>query len=461
MDETDRIIINFESGSLIRRQQFSVLRFFLLLIALFGFYSRIDIDLGARVLPNIFAAIGGFSLLLLNINKIKSAHINRIYILLFIVVLSAIFSPQWTVFLGDRLAAVIQFVYSIALAYGIYLEISGYKAQTISKLFLTCFYVIIVGAIVEILTPLKAIVESYSNVYLDPISIADTIRDEAIAGFYRPKFFTSETSHVAFGATISLVYSFFAQPSLSRLAKFFILSLIATAVIRSPIVLLGIPVFAFTYFVQVGINSSSRIRIYNTIKFFAVGILTICLTAIALIVIFPDRISESISGSDFSATIRLFTSIFIGLRAAIEYPLFGAGIGGQASILNIFLETLLKADVPFHVAVDQWDKLINNGIGSHLMYFGFLGLVIYLYSWTRLINALTANNSMPVYCLVLVMCFAIGNIYSPNFIILYFAGSAIISLQRRNLLISTEDQLLTDNRSAFKNSRKYASAPRA
>ena len=156
---------------------------------------------------------------------------------------------------------------------------------------------------------------------------------------------------------------------------------------------------------------------------------------ISIFFILEMRINEVRNGSDYSATIRLFTSINIGLESALLHPIAGVGIGGFDASKDLIIDILIDGGVPMPIAIEGWDKTLNNGIGTHILYYGFVLLPFYIFAFSYLLNLLSERNGIMVFLLMLCICFVTGSIYSPGFIIYYFIFSAASRISFQNILM--------------------------
>tara|TARA_R100000900_G_scaffold24428_1_gene19287 strand:- start:79345 stop:80616 length:1272 start_codon:yes stop_codon:yes gene_type:complete len=398
----------------------------LLFLGLFSLFTRLDFQLGDMLIPNPIGFLCSIFLIAFNYELVKKNELSYIIILFLFSLLGIVFTPMISDFYIQRLLASIQFLYSLICGYGMYVGLKTYNRTTLRKLFLSLYVFITVGAILEIISPLKIVVTAYSNVYIDPITEADTIRDIALSGFYRPKFFTSEVSHISLSLVIFILIAYLNDKN-SKLSFYTGLIIIAMVIFRSPIFLLGM-FLLFSTFYYFNENRNSNIRLLITLFSFFVFILFLI---ISINIIYADRIYAIQSGSDFSTTIRIFAGILVGVNVASIYPIWGVGIGGTGAAEEIIKNVFIDNNVPTFLVYTVWDRMLNNGLGVLLLSYGYIGSILYIYLWKNKIKLIAGGGQLFVGLCILLISQVIGNIYSPLFISLIY----IISLATKKRLL--------------------------
>ncbi|MCG8440876.1 MAG: hypothetical protein MI723_03615, partial [Caulobacterales bacterium] len=355
-------------------------------LAIFGLYSDVYIDLGAQIIPNVLGMAAAICLIALHAGRLVRSEVSALLLVWGVSLIGIIATPDFSQLFVPRVSGSIQFLYSLIVGFGLVLELRTWSAATFRITFKCIFWIIIVGSIIEILTPLKSVVQWYSNVYSTPITESKTMRDIAIAGFYRPKFFTSEVSHVSKAVVVFITAIYITRPTLAEGVRLAIWLTIAAIIIRSPIVFLGFPLLWIVYtFVRMPGSGGSAIAIRGIVS-------TLLLVAGGFAVaaggylLLSDRLEAIATGQDFSTTIRLSAGVVIGFRTAFEFPLFGVGFGGLGAAQDIMQTTFIQLGVPAAIALLEWEQLVNNAIGSHFLYLGFGGLFIHLAAVYLLLN---------------------------------------------------------------------------
>jgi len=400
-------------------------RSFLVICALFGLYSQIPISIGGIEVPNILGLSVGAILISFNLNRIQISHLKAILAVLGVALLSILMAPQFLTFLPTRILALAQLLVSMLTGYGLYLELRKRSTHWTSHLLLWFCAIILIGSALEAFTPLRGPITSLNDFFWDYDFEQQFLRDLNIAGFARPIFLTSEPSHVAIGLNVLAISALILKPTQKMAFRTAGLLLLGLVVVRSPSIVIGFAMVFIVYFyaqrqhLQRAERSKRSMRIFFLL--FLIGVPLVGGGSVLL----ADRITQVLSGNDFSTSIRLFAAINVGLDTAIRYPISGVGLGGFEASREPIIETLIENGVPGSIAVEFWDRQLNNGIGTHLMYFGFLLLPLYTAVFYRLLGRLSAGNGTMIILLMICLCFLTGGIYAPKFVFYYFVFCAV------------------------------------
>ncbi len=412
------------------------MRSFLVLCSLFGLYSQIPLYLGVVQIPNILGLASGAILLGLNVNQVQIPHIKSIFMLLTVAFVSILFAPQFYDFLPARTLALAQLFASIVAGYGLFLEFHKAPARRAAKIFLSFCIIILVGSLLEVASPLRGAITAVTAYLWEYDFSNQLIRDLKIAGFARPTFLTSEPSHVAKGIVLFAIAFMILNPA-GRTAFWTGMILVAgIAIIRSPSIAVGIPMIFIVYWYAHRKYLGSLERGKRSRQAIFLLILIGAPAATGALILLTERINEVLSGSDYSTTVRLLAATRIGLEAAFRDPVTGVGLGGYEAAEALIIGILLESGVPYLEASTNWRLLINNGIGAHLLYFGFLMLPFYIFNFYRLLEHLSAGNGAMLFLLTLCLCFVEGSIYSPRFVVYYFILAAASHISFRTKILT-------------------------
>lgn len=413
------------------------MRTFLLICALFGLYSQIPFSIGDVSFPNVLGVAAGTALISVNLKEIQISHLNAMLTVCGVALLSIFIAPQFLTYLPDRTLAFAQLLVSMMTGYGFYLELRKRPAHYTSRL-LTCFCaIILIGSVLEAFTPLRGAIQSLNSVFHPYDFQGQLERDLNIAGFARPIFFTSEPSHVAIGLNVLAISALILKPTRRMVLWTSGLLVLGLLIVRSPSIVIGFPMIFIVYWFAQRRHLHRFDRSRRSARALGLAILIGGPVAVAAFVLLADRIAEVSGGNDFSASIRLFASIKAGLDTAIRYPLSGVGLGGFEAAREIIIEALLISGVPDFIVYEFWDRMLNNGIGTHLMYFGFILLPIYIVAFYRMLKCLSAGNENMIILLMFCICLLTGGIYSPKFVFYYFLFAALAHVAYRSRLAET------------------------
>lgn len=410
--------------------------------ALIGFYVSLDVALGERILPNVIATPFGLLLLGLHwrrISKTVAISISAITALY-------LFSGLYAGILFDtgidgvqRALPAIQFAYTVLPAYGVFLDLTLWKKRDINRMSGAFAAAILIGSILEVYTPFKAVTVAFSEFHLAMVGMnhhdwGTAYRDLMVYGQYRPKLFCSETSYVAI--SFGLYMTMWALTSSHSMVRTAVLvggaTAIALFVIRSPFCVL--PALIWGSFSVLNVTGSRA-------AFGPTTLLVICIVvpvgllacSWALLAMFGNRLGQAQTGADWSVIVRTYGAIFVGWRTALSYPIFGAGVGNFEGFQAIQMQTFIDFRVPEYVIrSDFLENLMNNGWGSTLAYFGFIGGALHTLMWLKLIRDLSFHiNMIAGLGLLTVIFFTQGGIYTPKAVWPIFIVAAAVYVTAR------------------------------
>jgi hypothetical protein len=414
-------------------------RSLLVIFSLLGLYSQIPLSLGGVQVPNVLGLISGAALLGINAKQVEVEHVKRICSILVIAFFSIILAPQFNEFFSSRLLALVQMTISMISGYGLFLELRKAHTERAAKLFISFCIIIIVGSLLEVVSPLRGIITAFTVYIWDYDFLNQSIRDLNIAGFVRPTFFTSEPSHVAKGIVIFAIALLILNPTAKAAFWTGAILVIGIAITRSPSVAVGIPMIFIVYWYAHrkylgGLERGKRARQ-------AIALLILIGTPMAAgsLILLTERIDQVVSGTDYSVSLRLLASTRIGLEAALRYPIGGVGLGGYQAVEALIIGIAIESGVPYYEAHLYWPLLINNGIGAHFLYFGFVLLAFYVFSFYRLLDSLSTGNGAMLFFIVVCLCFFEGSIYSPRFVIYYFLFAAASQISLRSVVLASHN----------------------
>lgn len=401
------------------------MRFFIVICGLFGLYSQIPMSVMGTEIPNIIGLSAGALLLGLNFNRMQISHLKAMLAVLGVALLSIVLAPQVVAYMPSRILALAQLFVSMVTGYGLYLEIRKRSALHMARLLLGFCVIILIGSALEAFTPLRAPIGNLSMIFFDYDFEQQLLRDLNIAGFSRPVFLTSEPSHVAKGLIILSISALILNPT-QRMAFWVAgILMLGLVVVRSPSIVIGL---VMVFIVQWYVQRRHLRRVERSRRSVRILFLLLIIGAPLVagsFVLLADRIAQVLSGNDFSATARLFASINIGLNEAMRYPITGVGLGGFEVSQDTIIATLVDNGVPGFTAEEAWERQLNNGIGTHLLYFGLILLPIYLLAFYRLLDRLSLGNGTMILLLMVCISFLTGGIYSPRFVMYYFLFASV------------------------------------
>ncbi|MEN9315990.1 MAG: hypothetical protein RIS35_2383 [Pseudomonadota bacterium] len=291
---------------------------------------------------------------------------------------TAIFAPNWAD-LGSRLFSVVQISFSLALFAAVTLlwrQATRKQVFTMATLLLS---ILSFGCIAETLLGLGELSNRFRDaVYVGGYAAYDNdLRDIALSGGIRPKFFASEPSIVAITALVLTTVAFATASTLFQRGVTLLLYTVLFVVVDSPVLLAALPVV-----VLCSVRSILPVATF----FLVAGMITL---SFGLLIAPQDdgqagAMAERLEG--LTASLDSFDEIngqssermrlvnpYISLRDALNVnPIFGLGVGGKRTLSEIS-----SFSANFEVAFG------NNAFATLFMYAGIVGSVCVaaLFAW--------------------------------------------------------------------------------
>jgi hypothetical protein len=346
-----------------------------------------------------------------NFKKIRFVHIKPIIYLLFIAAISIVISPEPSIFLIERFKAFIYLVYSLTIAYAIYLELSQWNHRHIICLFFGAMTTIFLGCVLENYTSIKNISDQF-RIIAYPFYYTSELRDMILHGGIRPKLFTAEPSHLASSYILISITWLIISANRFKFVIYLVLFSIMIFLIRSPIMFIGLFSAFIIYFHS---NIIKRNKFFDTSKplkyiFLLLIIIVIFYSTIATALY--GRLELIVKGQDESILLRLVTPIFIAYETIVKYPFFGAGIGGKEAVENITYSVFLNHDIN----VNRLSKgigvahTIPNAFWEYWIVFGLFGGLLGLLCLNILANRFVGGNKLIFFFLIITYSFTSGAI---------------------------------------------------
>ncbi|MDA3822501.1 MAG: hypothetical protein PF450_07840, partial [Bacteroidales bacterium] len=258
-------------------------------------------------------------------------------------------------------------------------------------------------------TPFKYLSDDFRHwVFQRGVYEAD-LRDIFTYGQIRPKLFTSEPSHVAKFYILSLFVWFALTRNAWRYLLYIFFMVGGLIIIRSPIIVLSIPLaLGAEIFLRESINLSSIVTKKKPVirgTLVVAIIISVLFLTVALNTILAQRTRTAIAGTDESFAGRITVPVLIALNTVKKYPLWGAGITGKEAI----------ADVIFHSYREIGFKTYDvysancNFLMIFISYYGVLGGVLFIGGFVTLIRRLEIGNGMFITLSILIFSQTMGS----------------------------------------------------
>lgn len=388
----------------------------LILIFMTGIYAEVALNLSPTVpVPNIIAALAGFTLLLRHQDWIEEKQLVALIVLVFLLLVSVFCAADMS-FLKKRLTGLVQLTYSLVLGYGFFIVAVRYERERLSRLFLYFCFFIIVGTTLENYTGLRAVSDAVrEHVYNFGVYNADA-RDQLLYGRIRPKLFTSEPSAVTFAfALFSLVWYLL---STWRWKIVFHIALIALGyfLMRGPTLLLGLVLVGPCEVFQKTLQSRGAVGgLSQKAALASLSVVLLVLAGWAITALYSERFNDIMQGSDPSFFYREIGPALAAFDSIENHPLAGIGLTSE----DVFGERLVQIFAQSSAFDPAWpmdsnSKSLNNYFWLHWTYFGFFWGLIILAAMSWYLRRLGTPNIMLCWLVWTVFGQASGAYVSPK-----------------------------------------------
>jgi len=387
--------MNYSEKNLNKVKQTKKLDIFFSFMFLVGLYSGISLYITDELfIPYILCGISSIYFFINNFYDLKTFQIIPFFYIAVITCVGIIFSDKNDEFFFEKIKGFIQLFYSMFISYIFYLNLKKWEPKKVSNLFMIFIILILIGAFLEIFTDFKEISDKLRGIiYRSNLYDAD-LRDIYFYGIVRPKLFTEEPSHVAKFFILSLFVWFSLTKIRMRYYMMLLFLILGLFMIRSPIIFLFIPIcFIVEIFYRKKINFYFKIKYKGIAIDKSFSVLIILATIIVILFfnnILEKRINLMIGGYDDSFSIRFTGPFLIAVEVLKKYPLWGAGISGKEAISEIIDNIYYKIGVKYYSIYG----FSTNIIFSYLIYYGYLGAVLFGIGLLTLVKRLKIDSKV-------------------------------------------------------------------
>lgn len=391
-----------------------------LLLHLAGFYVAAPVVLpGGIEFPMAATLVTVPLLLIVNATAVRVRHLTWLLALIGVAAATLVLAPQPGAYFIPRFRGLVLWAYSLVCAYALVLELQRWPRQRLARLMLSIAIVLLVGCVLEILGVLRPVSNAFRDVAFPAGALRFRYRDIEIAGFERASLFTSEPSDVAkFLLLVSFGYVALSTDRLRHLTGL-VLCLAATAVTRSPIVMLLLPLQALL--LALGRPLLPAPRLFSRPLAGAALLLAGVLAFGAVAGLLAGRIQQAVEGRDSSSIVRLAVPVVTAWETLQISPLWGAGISGTESVedsivLAFDLVGIASLADPEAMNSDTTlSNLIGNSFWLHWINFGLLGGVIVLGLMAGLMRSLGVRRRLFAFAVIFVFAQTMGGQHAPYF----------------------------------------------
>ncbi|MCC6503778.1 MAG: O-antigen ligase family protein [Deltaproteobacteria bacterium] len=340
-----------------------------------------------------------------NIYKSDVSFLLKITGVLF---LSAVLSPG-KAYIGQKFIGILQTTVSITGGVLIFKLLEPLQKEKLKKMLFILVIALIIGSLLEVAGLIKGLSDAFRNaVYTGEYKVYENeLRDIALAGFSRPKLFTSEPSLLAIGFFV--VLNSWLMLDLRRTN--FLLAVFATLCM---LYITGSPVLIISLFVSF-IMIFMRIR--RTIN--RIYIILFCTASLAFVIMLLYLTTDLLSFflTRWQASVRHSGTYNItseNLRMVFPYltlidvmrtsPLFGTGISGK-ELLDVYSTLPISAEQAFG----------NNNFAAFFIYLGTIGAVTFIYVFKKYLVRKGVKNLLLLLIIIAGLSQSMGAFESPRF----------------------------------------------
>tara|TARA_A100001011_G_scaffold400537_1_gene516009 strand:+ start:11718 stop:12968 length:1251 start_codon:yes stop_codon:yes gene_type:complete len=412
-------------------------RKFLLILFTFGLLTELRIFQGEQVIiPVVISFVIGWIFVLIHLPKFFNRDLSPFYMLILFFMTSIFFGPDKfeSLLMRERFLGFIQISTSLVIGLAIFFESKKYSLKFLSSFFMALFCFLFIGAFIEVFTPFKILLDSimeplFPNYYSNTPGADSWLndRDKSLYFLYRPKFFTSEPSHLGKFISMTLFLWRISTNHKSKNNIFLLLLMMSFFLVRSPLILFMIPVYFLIIFVlEKSQNKSINLnRLFGSILLF-----------LALIVgsanFLQSRLNLASFGMDSSLNQRLIIPSFITYEVLGSYPFFGVGISAKEATELIVLEAFQEIDPNFQPR--SLKQLLDKNHASSLMYliyFGLIGTFIIIFLFRNLILSFGVNNWLFIILVFAVLGFTHGKLTGLNTWVYFFVTCRLMITDKK------------------------------
>ena len=391
-----------------------------LIAHLVGLYLAVPLALpGGMEFPVATTLVTAPLLIAMNAPHVRASHLAWIVGLVVVAGLTLLMAPHASAFLVPRVKGLILWTYSIVVAYALVLELLRWRRERLAKVMLAFALTLLAGCVLEIVGLLRPVSDAFRVLAFPTGGLEFRERDLEIAGFERPLLFTSEPSDVA---KFLLLTSFgYVALSTSR-AKHLVglaLCIAATAITRSPIAVLLLPLQVLVFALGRPLVGGPRwISRPLTLMVFVAAAILVTGAAAGLL---GARISQAVEGRDASSTIRIVAPLVIAWETLRVSPWWGAGISGTESIeesIVVGFELAGVAALADPAALGSEMTLANlvaNAFWLHWINLGLLGGSIAILLLGGLMKSIGVNRIWFALGAIFVFSHTMGGAHAPYF----------------------------------------------
>jgi hypothetical protein len=375
-----------------------------LLVLFLSIYTEVPLVFTETLFVPAFVLVFSIPLLYFALNKNITAGDRRFVAqMVGILALSAVASPGWYA-LPAKLTGVLQTSVSITGGVLVMRAMDRAGARNVERLLLGLTLALVGGALLERLNVIRDLSDQFRiSAYHGYWGAYENLaRDVDIAGFERPKLFTSEPSLLAIGYFVFVNAWLLVRFSAARFALAVILSIAFILLSGSPVVVVSMAVTAV-----IGLYGLRKDVGGLMVATTAISCAALIFGAATLTASFVERFAEGasyVSNLEItSENVRLVFPFITAWDVISNSPLFGAGISGKEVAASF-------SSLPYDTIV----VIGNNNLWTIFTYFGLVGGTFFLSVLTGYIRASAPGRTMLLALILLCFSQTAGGFETPR-----------------------------------------------
>ena len=321
------------------------------------------------------------------------------------------FDPDLQIGFMEQVSSLGMLGLTVLSSFGLYAGAITMEREEFSKLFLSLSVLIILGALLEVAGPLAPVSDAFRNMaYPSKITYGNDLRDLATAGFVRPKFFTSEPSHLAKMLGLFLALAALTTQSPGKKVAALMLWFPGYLVVGSAAMAAGLVVLI----VDIAVSPDTRRYIYNPLAVIPMGALVL----IVGIVLFEHLVPRlGLGGGEIepSAFLRIYAPWIAAMDAFFSRPLLGFGLGAESNIRNFLYEVYTSGYAPKHVWSSTRSITYGNLHAGMIIQFGIIGSLAWIWMMGKLRRSLGGSQPLIFWSFYVVLGWLVAPLNTPMF----------------------------------------------
>lgn len=314
--------------------------------------------------------------------------------IVFVLLMTAFFSPG-IAYLGHKLSGVAQTTVAIIAGILLVKEMIRLERDTVVKIFYWLSLLLLVGTVLEVSGFLGGLSDSFREVVYRQGGYGiytNEERDLALAGFNRPKFFTSEPSLLAIGFFVFSISWLLLASCMRSWLLFMIATMFMFYLTASPVLLVSV----LTSLCIMFLRSKRGRNILSRNMVIVLGAIIVLVASFLILGSLFEQINQRFISAGLgvhtyeisSENLRMVFPYLTAMDVLGSSPFFGVGISGK-EVIGSF------STLP----IAPGDAFGNNNLAALFIYMGFFGAFLFVMTFYRYLGRFLP----PFYLLILVI----------------------------------------------------------